>query len=54
MTSVLYQLKQLIPYLATAEPYSTSTLANLATFCMEVKVVGKELDKRHKEKMDTM
>jgi len=54
MTSVLYQLKQLIPYLATAEPYSTSTLANLATFCMEVKVVGKELDKRHKEMMDTM
>ena len=54
ITSVLYQLKQLIPYLATAEPYYTSTLANLATFCMEVKVVGKELDKRHKEMMDTM
>ena len=54
MTSVLNQLEQLIPNLNTAGPYSTSTLANLATFCMEVKVVGKELDKRHKEMMDTM
>jgi len=54
ITSVLYQLDQLLPHLIVAGPYSESTLANLVTFCKEVKVVGPELDKGHKEKMDTM
>jgi len=54
ITSVLYQLEKLLPHLIVAGPYSESTLAELVTFCKEVKVVGPELDKRHKEKMDIM
>jgi len=54
ITSVLYQLDQLLPHLIVDGPYSESTLANLVTFCKEVKVVGPELDKGHKEKMDIM
>jgi len=54
ITSVLNQLEQLLPHLIEAGPYSESTLAELVTFCKEVKVVGPELDKRHKEKMDIM
>jgi len=54
ITSVLYQLEQLLPHLTGVGPYSESTLANIVTFCKEVKVVGPELDKRHKEKMDMM
>jgi len=52
-TSVLNQLEQLLPHLA-AGPFSDSILAKLSTFCMEVKAVGLELDKRHKDKMDHM
>jgi len=52
--SVLSQLEQLLSHLSAAGPNSTSTLANLANFCKEVKVIGPELDKRHKEKMDSM
>jgi len=54
ITSVLHQLEQLLPHLTVLGPYSESTLANIVAFCKEVKIVGPELDKRHKEKMDIM
>jgi len=53
VSSVVFRLEQLLPLLA-AGPYSTNTLMDLATFCMEVKVVGPQLDKSHKDKMDVM
>jgi len=53
VSSVVLRLDQLLPLLATG-PYSTNTLADLATFCMEVKVVGPQVDSSHKDKMDVM
>jgi len=54
ISSVLYKLEQLLPQLTVAQPYSEATLAELVTFCKEVKVVGPEFDKGYKEKMDIM
>jgi len=53
LSSVLFRLEQLLPLLACG-PYSTCTLSELATFCMEVKAVGPLLDVDHKDKMDIM
>ena len=53
ISSVLLRLDQLLPLLACG-PYSTFTLSELATFCMEVKAVGPLLDIDNKDKMDIM
>jgi len=53
VSSVVRRLDQLLPMLASG-PYSTNTLADLATFCMEVKAVGPQVDSSHKDKMDVM
>jgi len=51
--SVISRLDQLVPLLACG-PYSSSTLSNLASLCVDMKAVGPLLDNYNKGKMDTM
>ena len=48
VSSVVLRLNQFLPLLANG-PFSTNTLADLATFCMEVKAVGSQVDSSHKD-----
>eukprot|EP00092_Neocalanus_flemingeri_P030666 GFUD01033298.1.p1 GENE.GFUD01033298.1~~GFUD01033298.1.p1 ORF type:complete len:283 (-),score=122.03 GFUD01033298.1:181-1029(-) len=52
-TPALLQLDQLLPLLSSG-PYSSSTLSLLAALCTELKLVGPELERSDKDKLDTL
>eukprot|EP00092_Neocalanus_flemingeri_P020867 GFUD01022605.1.p1 GENE.GFUD01022605.1~~GFUD01022605.1.p1 ORF type:complete len:287 (-),score=121.78 GFUD01022605.1:95-955(-) len=52
-TPALLQLDQLLPLLSSS-PYSSSTLSLLAALCTELKLVGPELERSDKDKLDTL